>query len=399
MKALACLRKLLLAGIYAVGILGILATSNGDDDGIADAGCSLAFRGLAPLLDGSVWAGVLADSGDDPVDLVVWFDATGAEQARYTVGLAGSDNSVRVVAAATDANVGDVYVGGDFPGGILRLNSDGTIDLGFNVGSGFNGRVNSIAPLAGGDVYVGGNFSNFNGTIVSGLVRLNSDGTRDTGFIAVPVASVESVAPALDPPLGPVYSGGTGVPPIERWSSTGVADSGFNPSQTPVLSVLPAFDTSGDVYVGGGFLGRIVRLNANGSVDAGFVVGAGFDGNVVSMARGVVGDIYVGGRFTTYRGNAASGIIRLNDNGSADDINFATGSGFSNSDASATGVASVAHTIDGSLEVFVAGNFVDYNGTPINGLVRLNVDGSVDSVFSVDLTVDGAPCNNATIPD
>lgn len=399
------LRKTLLAGVYTAGILGILATSNGGDDNGGNQGCSLAIRGIAPLLDGSVWAGVLADPGNDPVDLVVRLDPSGIEQARFVVGNAGSDNSVRVIAAATDANVGDVYVGGDFAGGILRLNSDGTIDAGFNVGNGFNGRVTSIAPLAGGDVYVGGYFGRFHrppaaSVIVSGLVRLNSDGSRDTGFIAAPVSDVETVAPALDPPLGPVYSGGTGSPSIERWSSTGTADTGFNPSQSPVLSVVPAFDTTGAVYVGGGFLNRIVRLNANGSVDSlGFNVGTGFNGDVVSIARGVAGDIYVGGRFTTYQGSAANGIVRLNSDGSADAINFATGSGFSTTDAAATGVVSVAHTIDGSLEVFVGGGFTDYNSTPINGLVRLNVDGSVDSAFAVDMTVDGVPCNNNTLPD
>ncbi len=399
------LRKLLLTCVYAAGIFGILATGNGGDDNGGNQGCSLSIRGIAPLLDGSVWVGVLADPGNDPVDLVVRFDPSGVEQARFVVGSAGSDNSVRAIASATDANVGDVYVGGDFTGGILRLNSDGTVDAGFNVGNGFDGRVTSIAPLAGGDVYVGGNFGTFHRppaapAIVSGLVRLNSDGSRDTGFFAAGVANVRSVAPALDPPLGPVYSGGVGPIPIERWSTAGTADTGFNPSQSPVLSVVPAFDTTGAVYVGGGFLNRIVRLNANGSVDSlGFNVGSGFNDDVVSIARGVAGDIYVGGRFSTYQVNAASGIIRLNSDGSPDDINFDTGTGFSSSNASDTGVVSVAHTIDGSLEVFVGGSFVDYNGIPINGLVRLNVDGSVDSAFAVDLTIDGTPCNDETLPD
>ena len=67
------------------------------------------------------------------------------------------------VATATDGS-GDVYAGGGFStyletesNRIIRLNPDGTIDAGFDVGTGFNGIVWSINPTSdgSGDVYVG----------------------------------------------------------------------------------------------------------------------------------------------------------------------------------------------------------------------------------------------------
>jgi hypothetical protein len=92
--------------------------------------------------------------------------------------------------------------------------------------------VFSIAPAGdrSGDLYVGGAFTNYNGTPVNDLVRLNADGTVDQAFAT-----------------------GTGL-------------------NNAVFSIAPAGDGSGDVYVGGQFtsyqvikIGRLVRLKPNGS--------------------------------------------------------------------------------------------------------------------------------------
>ena len=54
-------------------------------------------------------------------------------------------------------------------------------DMGL-VGTGANNYVNAIAVQSDGKILVGGNFSAWNGTTVGCIVRLNSDGTRDTTF-------------------------------------------------------------------------------------------------------------------------------------------------------------------------------------------------------------------------
>src|SRR6185436_850626 len=100
------------------------------------------------------------------------------------------NNTVLSIASAGDGS-GDVYVGGDFTDyngmdviRVVRLNADGTVDQAFAPSRGFTNSLRSTV-LAGdrsGDVYVGGYFTNYNGTPANDLVRLNADGTVDQAF-------------------------------------------------------------------------------------------------------------------------------------------------------------------------------------------------------------------------
>ncbi|MEJ2622790.1 MAG: delta-60 repeat domain-containing protein [Candidatus Thiodiazotropha sp.] len=62
---------------------------------------------------------------------------------------------------------------------IIRLNSDGTVDTAFAVGSGFNAPVNtlSLATDGSGDLYVGGAFTSYQSSTVDKIARLNPDGS------------------------------------------------------------------------------------------------------------------------------------------------------------------------------------------------------------------------------
>ena len=109
---------------------------------------------------------------------------------------------------------------------------------------------------------------------------------------------------------------------------------------------------------------RIIRLNANGSVDNTFVYGTGFDSSVISVVVQSDGKILVGGGFTSYDGTSANGIVRLNTDGSADET-FATGTGF----ASIGLVTKIGVQSDG--KILVGGGFTSYNGTAANRIIRL----------------------------
>ena len=79
-------------------------------------------------------------------------------------------------------NAGDIYLGGAFSEGILRLDSSGFIDGAFMVSTGFDAEVTSMALGTSEDIYVGGAFTTYDGVSASGLVRLDDDGMRDNGF-------------------------------------------------------------------------------------------------------------------------------------------------------------------------------------------------------------------------
>ena len=189
---------------------------------------------------------------------------TGFNQAR------GFDNSVLSISPATDGS-DDVYVGGAFTSyngsasnRIIRLNSDGSVDTAFNVGNGFNGVVFSLSPATdgSGDVYVGGAFTSYNGSTSIFFIRLNSDGSVDTAFNVGTGFDgfVQSISPATDG-SGDVYVGGaftsyngSASNGIIRLNSDGTVDTAFNVGtgfNSGVQSLSTATDGSGDVYVGG----------------------------------------------------------------------------------------------------------------------------------------------------
>jgi hypothetical protein len=62
------------------------------------------------------------------------------------------------------------------------LNSDGSVDNTFSIGTGFNNTVWVIKVQTDGKILVGGNYTQYNGNPHSNLIRLNSDGSVDNSF-------------------------------------------------------------------------------------------------------------------------------------------------------------------------------------------------------------------------
>lgn len=84
---------------------------------------------------------------------------------------------------------GKILIGGMFSpesnfNGILRLNADGTKDSSFLNGTGIdpNGDVLSILVQDNGKIILGGSFESYNGTPSKSIVRLNANGVLDTTF-------------------------------------------------------------------------------------------------------------------------------------------------------------------------------------------------------------------------
>jgi uncharacterized delta-60 repeat protein len=414
-----------------------------NSDGTADA----AFMEEADVIGGvcSVSA-VLDDSGDMYLGLcfadhnILRLHSNGTVETEFEVG-SGFSYSVNSISPATDGS-GDLYVGGRFTtyndtgsNHIIRLNNDGTVDTAFMVGSGFNSSVYSISPTTDGsyDLYVGGAFTTYNGTAGNTannyLMRLSNDGTMDTtsavesSFYGV----VKSVITATDG-SGDIYMGGdfpanqhpysTAVTHIMRLNNDGTVDTSFgiewswnSAYQSGVQCFSAATDGSGDIYVGGGFnfslpysgpplsnttgTRNIMRLNSDGSIDTTFV-GMHFDDDVYSISptSDGSGDVYVGGKFTTFESvlnitHSSNNIIRLNSDGTVD-TEFVVGSGFETVDATQpdwvdlyNSVYSISMASDASGDLYVGGDFNTYNGITSNHIIRLNSDGTVDTAFDI----------------
>ena len=120
---------------------------------------------------------------------------------------------------------------------------------------------------------------------------------------------------------------------------------------------------------------KLIKLNANLTVDETFDTGTGFstvlfDGE--SILEQADGKVIVTGGLNTYNGTNVNGIVRLNTNGSIDGT-FNTGTGLNNY---AQGIA-----IDSTGAIVVLGQFSSYNGTPANKITKLLPNGSIDPTF------------------
>lgn len=71
---------------------------------------------------------------------------------------------------------------------VMRLNTNGTLDTTFNVGTGtfnggyYNGFPYKLLVLPNNQILVSGDFWTWNSASVSGLIKLNTNGTRDASF-------------------------------------------------------------------------------------------------------------------------------------------------------------------------------------------------------------------------
>src|SRR6185436_9527421 len=103
-------------------------------------------------------------------------NANGSLDGGFDPG-SGADFGVYALAVQTD---GKVVVGGDFASingmdrnFIGRLNANGSLDTGFNSSTGPDSTVFSIGLQTDGKVLLGGQFNSINGTSRASIARLN----------------------------------------------------------------------------------------------------------------------------------------------------------------------------------------------------------------------------------
>ncbi len=315
----------------------------------------------------------------------------------YDDGLLGDgfDGTVRTLSIQND---GKLIVGGEFLNYngsttpyLCRLQTDGSKDLGFNLGAAFNGKIYASVIQADGKIIVAGAFTTYNGIPAGRLVRLNPDGSRDVSFdttIAVSSGTVYGLALQSDGKLIVVgsftkYNGAT-ANRIVRLNPNGELDTSFvtgTAATSTIDDVVIAPD--GKIVLSGTFSAfngnsnypKLVRLNDDGSIDTAFSIGTGFDDTIEAIAVQTDGKIIVGGSFLNYNGTSQNRIVRLHTDG-AIDSSFLSRTGFND------GVVQVIQV--STIGILVGGSFIDkYDTTAVNRLVLLNSNGTINSNFDI----------------
>ncbi|MCV9927698.1 T9SS sorting signal type C domain-containing protein [Flavobacterium sp. LS1R49] len=304
----------------------------------------------------------------------------------------GFDNIVRTIALQLD---GDLIVGGDylnFNGAsanyLCRLKPDGSIDKDFNIDAGFNGKIYTSFIQNDGKIIIGGAFTTYLGVISNRLVRLNQDGSRDTSFNTNGAGNgiVYDVTQQTDGKIIVVGSfsqyNGVVVNRVVRLNPNGSLDTSFLTGSGSLKNITNAqIQTDGKIIVTGSFnifngveSNHIIRLNTDGSIDRTFNIGTGFNNDVSALALQSEGKILLGGKFTTYNGESANRIIRLNGGGEIDS-SFLSGTGFSND-----GVAAIK--VNSANDIMIGGSFTGkYNGESVNRLIFLDANGTIKPNF------------------
>jgi len=279
------------------------------------------------------------------------------------------------------------FYGGLSNNQIIRLNSDGTKDNSFDNSIGFAGGIALISAIqSDGKILVGGGFTSYKGVTANKIIRLNSDGTKDTSFdnsigfdFAVQSIEIQSDGKIVLAGNFTTYKG-VSANGIIRLNSDGTKDTSFDNSvgfDSFCRSL--QIQSDGKILVGGNFTtykgvsaNRIIRLNSDGTKDTSFDNSIGFNNSVEALALQSDGKILVGGNFTTYKGVSANRIIRLNSDGTKD-TSFDNSIGYDNL------VNEIVVQSDG--KIFVGGAFTTYKSTNAQQINRLNSNGTIDSSF------------------
>lgn len=128
---------------------------------------------------------------------------------------------------------------------------------------------------------------------------------------------------------------------------------------------------------------NIVRLNSNGSIDTSFYTGTGFNSNTTALAIQPDGKFVIGGNFTNYNNVPKARLVRLEANGLLDasfNVNAQNGSFGVINGYAAGDVNDIVIQPDG--KIITSGPSLYMNSSAFRrDIVRLNSNGSVDASF------------------
>jgi len=327
-------------------------------------------------------------------------NSDGSLDSTFNTGM-GVDGQITTISIQDD---GKIIIGGHFTeyNGtnrkcITRLNTDGSIDLSFNPGSGastgggqFLPEIQTTKIQSDGKIIIGGIFNTFNGAVKNNIARLNTNGSLDHSFSSgmgvyggdlrdnIAVVTIQSDEKIIIAGHFKYYNG-TLIKNIARINKDGSIDTTFA-FETGSRDIVyhTALQSDGKIVTGGWFNefndSFLFRLNVDGSLDSTFNMGTGPNWSISSILTQSDDKIIIGGGFTAFNGKEITRIARLNADGSLD-TTFVTGTGVDK------WIYSIA--IQNDSRIIIGGEFTYYDGTPRKGIARINAFDFANSIPSI----------------
>ena len=326
------------------------------------------------------------------------------------------------------------------PGPKFRVNGNVKIDKTFNSYVGANEDINNITALPDGRMLIVGNFTDYNNSGIrsgySKLAIISVEGVLDKSFKpgkGIPSGNLTKAALLLD---GKILIGGQfstynnkkdRIGNIGKISLSGAMDSTIyafiDRSGEPKKDTVPSFGAffsgpvtemmvqpDGNIIVAGTFkyymtkryypnqkdtiitdsviVNNIARIKPDGSLDKTYnfnlpanKANDNFNGYIHDAYMQADGKIIVAGAFSSYNGESANRIARINPDGTLDKT-FITGAGPNDL------VTSIQPYPNG--RILISGSFSTFNGKAIAKAAILNQNGSVEESFNTGAGADGA---------
>jgi uncharacterized delta-60 repeat protein len=294
-----------------------------------------------------------------------------------------------------------ILIAGDFKkingievNGMVRLNSDGSKDNSFNVGTGANINIANIAVDSKNRILVCGYFDTFNSVSeLNGIIRLNSNGSIDTNFNLSGIDGLinlyaTDIAIAEDT-LALIIGRNDDINRLFKIKADGSIDNNFAVSDFKTFSSFIKITNLDSLivitgcfsYVNDVFQTGYCVLNSHGEVKTNDGSLIGSTPYIFGGFRQDDGKLLIYGDFIAVNGKLRSNLARLNPNGSVDGFNPQLGADY---------------TINKMVQIpgkkfIVSGYFPDYGNRRI---LKLNSDGSLDNSLMVDI-----PCSSNAVLD
>jgi hypothetical protein len=335
------------------------------------SGCNGYVRAIAVSPSGLVYLGGEFTACEDArASFVVSYDP---QTMRFQPLGNGVDRSVFALAVVG----GDLYVGGGFTqaGGepasrIARWDGSAWSSLGSGAGNGVSGVVLALA-WSGNELFVGGSFSMAGGQPANHIARWNGSAWSSLGDAGNGVNSYIEELAVLGSDLyvaGPFITeaGGQQAIRIARWNGSAWSSLGSGAGNGVNDGVFALAVSGSDLYVAGGFTqaggqpaNRIARWNGMAWSSLGSGAGNGVNNDIYAIAPSG-NDLYIGGAFNQAGGRPAKVVARW-DGSAWSSLSSGTGNGVGNS--------VLALAVSGS-NLYVGGFFTEVDGQPANRIAR-----------------------------
>ncbi|MCF8461640.1 MAG: T9SS type A sorting domain-containing protein [Flavobacteriales bacterium] len=208
-------------------------------------------------------AGFFTEYAGTAKNYIARLNADGSLDSSFGLGT-GANNRPEAIRLQPD---GKIIIAGTFTeydgiarNYIARIHADGSLDNSFDPGSGANSGIEDVMLQPDGKIIIGGWFTSYNGTGINRIARINSDGSLDNSFNVGTAADALVFCIALQTDGKIIIGGnfafynGTGRNRIARINSDGSLDNTFDPGTGVNLAVHSAtLQPDGKVIIGGQF--------------------------------------------------------------------------------------------------------------------------------------------------